>query len=142
MVTPPPRATSVKLTVGLIVALFAAGPLRDLSPGPASAALIAAGLVAVVVGIAICTAVALGRRRAAFIYLVLFVGFLSQLALSASMLHNNLAGYVWNACLRATAAAALLLLLSQLARIWLAAADRRPVVFDRNAGPQLWRETP
>ena len=110
----------MKLTVGLIVALFAAGPLRDLFPGPVSAALIAAGLVAVVVGIAICTAVALGRRRAAFIYVVLFVGFLSQLALSASLLHNDLAGLVWNATLRATAA-----------------ADRRPVVFDRNADPQL-----
>jgi hypothetical protein len=127
----------VKVAVGLLVALLAAGPVHDLFPDPASARLIAAVLVAVVVGIAICTAIALGKRRAVFIYVVLFVGFLVQLALSATMLHSNFADFVWNATLRATAVAAILLLFSQLARSWFAATDERPVVFHPHMGRRL-----
>ena len=137
MDTPPPRPTSVKLTVGLIVALLVAGPVHDLFPDPASAALIAAVLAAVVVGIGICTAIALGKRRAVSIYVVLVVGGLFQLALSATVLHSNFADFVWNATLRATAAAAIVLLFSQSARSWFAVADERPVLFDPDTGRRL-----
>ncbi len=137
MATTSPRHTPVKLTVGLIAALFAAGPLHDLFPGPAAAAIIAAGLVAVVVGTGICTTIAFGKRRAVFICAVLLAGFLVQLELSATMLHAGFAGFVWNATLRATAVAAILLLFSQLARIWYAATDQRRVVLGLQAGRRL-----
>ena len=137
MVTASPRHTPVKLTVGLIVALFAAGPLHDLFPGPAAGAIIAAGLVAVAVAIAICAALAFGMRRAAFIYAVLLAGFLVQLEFSASTLHASFADFVWNAALRATAVTAIVLLISQLARVWFAATDQRRTVLGLHPGRLL-----
>jgi hypothetical protein len=125
VVTPLPKATAVKITAGLLVVLLAAGILHDLFP--ASAALIAAALVPVVVGIGICAVIAFGQRLAFLIYAVLCVGFLFQLAVSATMLHSTFAGFVWNATLRATVVAAILVLFSQLARRWLVTAGKRAV---------------
>jgi hypothetical protein len=94
-------------------------------------------VVVAVVGGGICAAVAYGRRWAVYLYVVLFIGGLLQLAASATKAHSNPAGFAWNVTLTAVGAAALVLLFSRSARIWFAAINGRPAAFDPNTGRLL-----
>jgi hypothetical protein len=130
---PPARPAFVKVAIGLLVVNLIAGIVHNLlRPHPTWITLIAAVMVSAVVGGGICAAIAYGRRWALYIYVVLFVGGLLVLVVSAMDIHNNPAGFAWNLTTTAVGAAALALLCSKSASRWFAAVDSRPDAFDPN----------
>jgi uncharacterized membrane protein len=119
----PSRPTPVKAAVGLLGAVLVSDITRTMLSGVGRSSPAWVVLAVVAIGTALLAGIALGRRLAFNLYVLLFACSLPQLVTSAMKLPGNVEDFVWNVVATFVGAIAITLLFSRPARRWFAALD-------------------